>query len=702
MMERLSYIIPFCNSKDTIKDTLESIVQDGGFSEIILVDDASTDETKDVVNDYLSKFKNITYVRNEERLGAGLSRNRGAQASNGNILVFVDADITIPTGTSNIVKKYFGKLNSNERPDVLVANRARECLYKDPISMYKNYWTSYNFSKMEGWTSFLCSSFFAVRKDVFAKVGGFRNLRQIEDNDLGYRLSLNKFKIYFANEIIVAHKKKFTLSSLLKREFIAGKEGIKLKIRRKRLGDLVKEKKFFAVNKNFLYSFPLSLLFSLGFILSIALRDLLSLGISIVAFLLITILNRDFLSYASCNEDKKKEAYYCFLMIAQMHAIGLGMVEGILELITDFLLRQASLIINKLISVCKLFTKNTFGPEQVTFFVTDRCNLKCDHCFVNKNIEKDELTVDEYKQLSKKMGRVSYVTVTGGEPFLRDDIDSVIKVLNLNLKPSLITILTSGYQTDLIETKLIDVLTHCPDQNFLVKISIDGPEDVHDRMRGAKGAFQNACNTFMRLKGLKKVYSNLSLGIITTYTKDNKDVIEKAEDIVLKMEPDQYGLVLQRKQKANELNEEIVIDEYLKAFERINGKMLSRTKGFFRKFRLAYKNRMRDKLKEIYANKAYPMKCFAGSLNAVIAPAGNVFACEQLDGRLGSLRAANFNWKMLWRSNQAKDLRKFIKSKKCYCTNECYLPFNLSYDIVELLKTLKVFIKQISFKRGKK
>jgi MoaA/NifB/PqqE/SkfB family radical SAM enzyme len=78
-----------------------------------------------------------------------------------------------------------------------------------------------------------------------------------------------------------------------------------------------------------------------------------------------------------------------------------------------------------------LFNK---GPFHLLFYPTSRCNLHCEHCFNydrQDNLEgntgkKDELTLEEIGLISSKMGHLKTLTVTGGEPFLRNDIFEII------------------------------------------------------------------------------------------------------------------------------------------------------------------------------------------------------------------------------------------------------------------------------------
>ncbi|MBM3253040.1 MAG: glycosyltransferase [Candidatus Omnitrophica bacterium] len=701
MNAKFSYIIPFYNSKDTLYDTLDSVIKNDGACEIILIDDCSTDDTKGVIDSLLLQHNNIQYIRNSLRLGAGLSRNIGAGVAQGDILVFLDSDVIIPPNSKKVIGSYFLENKVTPKPDALVANRSKESPYQDTVSSYKNYWTSFNLSKLNGWTYLIFSSFFAIKKEVFVKVGGFRNISFAEDNDFGYRINADNYKIYFARELIAAHKKNFSVLSLLKREFKAGREGIKVKIRNRVFADVIKNKKFFVVNESFVYTFPFAITFSLSVLIGIWSFSQTYFLISLLSLSAIVLINLEFLGYASCSRNYIKGISYILLMVVQLNTIGLGMLFGFFELLISKVYSVFLSFLSFLNSFLKIFFKNLLPPEQITFFITNRCNLKCSHCFVDKSNTQanvEELTPVEIDQFSKNMGRINFITITGGEPFLREDIVDIVTTLNKNLKPLLITLLTNGEMREVVISRLNEILARCQNKNILVKISLDGPREVHDRMRLKTGAFENTIATFNELKKMKMAYPNLSLGIITTYTPENKAVIERFYDeVITNLSPDQYGLSLERPETANELNKDIDINEFLGVYERVHRKMLPLSHGFFRKFRLAYKIRMADKLKQIYFTRKYPMKCFAGRVNAVISPKGDVFACEQLKLKLGNLSEAAYRWKRLWHSPCAKKIRNFIDDNLCFCTNECYIPFNISYDLKELLGVIGFFFRVYVF-----
>ena len=679
-----SYIVPFCNSRRTLRRTLQSIIENKDVQEIILVDDCSSDGGIDTIEDIVHGRDNIVCYRNDVRKGAGVSRNIGAHRAKGEVLVFVDADVVIPPYTSIMLESYFFKGKVCPSPDAVVADRNKEGLSRGLVSLYKNYWTSFNFSKLNGWTYFLNTSLLAIRKNVFIRVGGFLDIRSTEDSELGFRLFRAGYRTYFARELPVAHDKEYTLLTLFMREFISGRDSIKVRLRSRLFHDLVKERKFFAVNSNFIYSMPLAaalVLFIFIYIFSgqhvfLAVLFLLSGGIF--------LLNAEFLSYAAPAKIIRKAGYFV-LLVAQLNVLAGAMAVGIADLAMEWCAGGVSVFGRHARTVIGLFLKGIFPPERVTVFLTERCNLACGHCFLEKGAAslRDELRLQEYESIARGMSGVNYLTLTGGEPFLREDIVDIVRILAQRMRPSTITILTNGYLTDTVVEKVTQMLALYK-QPLLIKISMDGPCDVHDRMRGRDGAFQRAYATFLQLKGLKRHYQNLGLGIITTYTCQNKGDIESFyDDVVAVLAPDQYSLILERPRAACELNNTINIEDYVQLLKRVSRRSFSTARGFFCKLRIAYKIRMADKIREIYLRKEYTMDCWAGTLDAVITAEGDVLCCEQRQGHMGNLRAVDYSWEKLWRSIQSRTVRRQVKGG-CFCTHECYLPFNLVFNVKEI------------------
>ena len=188
--------------------------------------------------------------------------------------------------------------------------------------------------------------------------------------------------------------------------------------------------------------------------------------------------------------------------------------------------------------ISSLFRKNS--PVQLTFFLTKRCNARCSFCFYNagrntSGQQGTELSLSEIETISASMGKLLWLAFSGGEIFLRDDLDSITKVFYENNKPALILLSTNGLLTDVIKEKVETILRVCRKSTIVVKLSLDGMEDIHDAIRG-KGSFQKTIKTCHTLGRLADIYPNLELGINTVFCSANQDRMDEIIDYVRGMD----------------------------------------------------------------------------------------------------------------------------------------------------------------------
>ena len=94
-MKIISFVIPACNAEKTIRRTIDSIIQSSFFiqSEIIIVENGSTDSTYDISNSYATNIENVYLYESEK--GVSNARNLGIKKARGEWIVFVDADDSI-------------------------------------------------------------------------------------------------------------------------------------------------------------------------------------------------------------------------------------------------------------------------------------------------------------------------------------------------------------------------------------------------------------------------------------------------------------------------------------------------------------------------------------------------------------------------------------------------------------------------------
>jgi len=177
-------------------------------------------------------------------------------------------------------------------------------------------------------------------------------------------------------------------------------------------------------------------------------------------------------------------------------------------------------------------------PFSYTVSVTYKCNSRCRTCNIWERKGQD-LSLVEYKKIFAALGKSPYwVTISGGEPFLRTDITDIIKALYDICRPKVINIPTNAILCDLIPAKIADLVEYCRNSNIIVNISIDEIGDKHDAIRGVEGNFEKAIKTFSALKKISA--SNLTVGIHTVISKFNVARVKDIYSELSKLEPDSY------------------------------------------------------------------------------------------------------------------------------------------------------------------
>jgi len=255
--------------------------------------------------------------------------------------------------------------------------------------------------------------------------------------------------------------------------------------------------------------------------------------------------------------------------------------------------------------------KEMIGPgKQLVFFVTNRCNLRCRHCFYPINTEPKELTLDEITNFTNK-NRFSQIILTGGEPFLRNDIIDIAKIF-LN-KGCRINIDTNGTFPERVGAFIKEI------PSAVFQISIDGNEELHDKIRG-NGSYKKAMETLDILRAYK-----IRTIISTSLNKLNYRSIPKV-----------YGTThLYNFTRSAELHTFNVPKELLSGFNSNITLSLTEMKEVFNKikwdkslFGIVNKMIMIRAIKDLEKRK--PTPCLAGKKWLILYPNGKTGICEML------------------------------------------------------------------------
>ncbi|MFA5187855.1 MAG: radical SAM protein [Patescibacteria group bacterium] len=137
-------------------------------------------------------------------------------------------------------------------------------------------------------------------------------------------------------------------------------------------------------------------------------------------------------------------------------------------------------------------------PNDLVLAITYNCNSKCRMCNIWKTEQMPVLDLAEYKKLPQNLKEVN---ITGGEPFLSPNLIEIIKIL-VNLNPLVrIIISTNGFATELIKTKMQEILKIKPDIGL--GVSVDGIGAAHDQIRGISDGFDKVMATIKALQAME-------------------------------------------------------------------------------------------------------------------------------------------------------------------------------------------------------
>ncbi|HJN53569.1 MAG TPA: glycosyltransferase [Flavobacteriaceae bacterium] len=220
----ISFIIPVFNRQDEIKELLGSFTKLSSRKnfEIVIIEDGSTNDCKEVINDFKNQL-NISYYM-KSNTGPGDSRNYGMRKAKGNYFIILDSDCLLP---EDYMQHVIYNLNNNYVDCFGGVDGSHES--------FTDYQKAVSFSM----TSFLTTggirggkykkklfqprSFnMGISKDAFLRSNGFGNIHPGEDPDLSIRLNKLGFKTALYSDVLVFHKRRITVSSFFKQVYKFG------------------------------------------------------------------------------------------------------------------------------------------------------------------------------------------------------------------------------------------------------------------------------------------------------------------------------------------------------------------------------------------------------------------------------------------------------------------------------------------------
>jgi len=268
-------------------------------------------------------------------------------------------------------------------------------------------------------------------------------------------------------------------------------------------------------------------------------------------------------------------------------------------------------------------------PISATMEITHRCNLSCYYCFVKKDTATAELSLSQWEAVLEQLAEMGtfYLTITGGEPFLRKDCLEIIrKARALNFAVSLIS------NGTLLDKATIDSLAALSIVDIGISL-LSSDAKIHDRLSGVPGSYGAAIHSLKQCtkSGIRTICKHsLSTENFSHYT----DLVALADSEGWFLEWDTTVL----SQEKNSISPFALSGEQIETFyksQSLHTPPITITG---------------------HIDKNAALHCDAGRSIAAVAPEGTIFPCLLLPISFGNVQTSSF--KEIWKSSKAEQFRE--------------------------------------------
>jgi len=294
-------------------------------------------------------------------------------------------------------------------------------------------------------------------------------------------------------------------------------------------------------------------------------------------------------------------------------------------------------------------------PTDVSIITTYRCQMRCKMCNIweNPTRKSEEITAKDLEILPQ----FKFANITGGEPFVRRDLEDIIEVMYT--KADRIVISTSGWHTK----QIIQLAERFPDIG--IRVSIEGLPIMNDDLRGRQGGFDRGLRTLLSLKEMGVKDIGFGQTVSNKNSHDLLPLYELSKSLGMEFATASFHNSFYFHRDDNVVtNKDEVTANFSELIERLMKE--NKPKSWFRAFfNLGLINYIRQNPRML--------PCEAGSANFFIEPNGDVYPCNGLEERywkesMGNIRECD-SFEDLWFGEQAQEVRNKVRT----CPKNCWM-----------------------------
>ena len=299
--------------------------------------------------------------------------------------------------------------------------------------------------------------------------------------------------------------------------------------------------------------------------------------------------------------------------------------------------------------------KKIAAPTDISIITTYRCPMQCKMCDIwNNPTEKSkEITPEELKILPK----VKFINITGGEPFIREDLDKIVEIAFS--KSPRVVISTSGW----FEDRVITLAKKFP--KIGIRISIEGLSCKNDELRGRQGGFDKGLRTLLMLKEMGVKDIGFGCTVSNNNSEDMLSLYRLSKSLGMEFATAAFHNSYYFHKTDNIItNKETVCSNFTKLIEMQMKE--NHPKSWFRAF-------FNMGLINYIEGNRRMLPCEAGLINFFIDQYGEVYPCNGLEKKyweesMGNIRNVT-SFMEIWESPQAEKVRNLVRK----CPKNCWM-----------------------------
>jgi MoaA/NifB/PqqE/SkfB family radical SAM enzyme len=301
-------------------------------------------------------------------------------------------------------------------------------------------------------------------------------------------------------------------------------------------------------------------------------------------------------------------------------------------------------------------------PYKLTLILNGNCPTRCSFCSIWKTPSPDEMTPDEWDRVFANAPKTVWTNLSGGEIFLRTDLPDILGALVRRMPDLyLVDFPTTGWHPDRV-IAAAEQLVRGGVRRVLITVSLDGPPDVHDKLRGREGAHAHAMEAMRAILAARLPRVRAYFGM--TLLPENHDQVEATKEAaraaVPGLDDEHFHLNIGMESGHYYRNEGSGTRPPVEVLDVLRGQ---RRRGVdpVSVIERAYQSR----IEEFLETGRSPVPCAAVRASVFVTAQGVVYPCSIYSRPLGALREHDYSLGRVLGLDESVAARQSVIEDKC-------------------------------------